>query len=160
MTRIDFTPLYRTAIGFDRMTRLLESAFEADQAAGYPPYNIEQYGEDKYRITMAVAGFDEDDLSVEVKEGVLTVSGKRDAHDEGATYLHHGIPAVSFTRTFQLAEYVDVVSANLSNGLLSIDLVRELPEEKKPRRIEIATSAPAKLAAKAKKLIGGKAKAA
>ncbi len=160
MTRIDFSPLYRTAIGFDRMTRLLEAAFENDEAVGYPPYNIEQFGEDRYRITLAVAGFGEDDLTVEVQDGVLKVSGKARATEEGVSYLHQGIPSAAFTRTFQLAEHVEVVGATLVNGLLYIDLVRELPEEMKPRRIEISTSAPARFAAKAKKLIEGKVKAA
>jgi molecular chaperone IbpA len=136
MTMIDFTPLFRTAIGFDRLANTLESAYRAD-AGGYPPYNIEVRGEDQYRITMAVAGFTEGDLDIEVKENVLRVSGaKRDGEQE-RHYLHRGIANRSFERSFQLADYVRVTGADLKDGLLHIALVREIPEAMKPRRIEI-----------------------
>lgn len=138
MTTFDFTPLFRTAIGFDRLARSLETAQRAE-AGGYPPYNIEVCAEDQYRITMAVAGFTEEDLEIEVKENVLRVAGVR--HDDGKEhqYLHRGIANRSFERTFQLADHVRVEGAALKNGLLHIELAREIPEAMKPRRIEIKT---------------------
>ena len=136
---IDFTPLFRTAIGFDRLANTLENAHRAD-VGGYPPYNIEVVGDDEYRISMAVAGFEDDELSVEVKENELRVKGAK-ANDENGEhrYLHRGIANRSFERTFQLADYVRVENAELKNGLLHIELVREIPEAKKTRRIEIRT---------------------
>ncbi|MBC6439558.1 MAG: Hsp20 family protein [Rhodospirillales bacterium] len=137
MTRFDFSPLFRSTVGFDRMMNALEAnARSADE--GYPPYNIEKVDENDYRITMAVAGFGEDDLSIEVKDATVIVSGDiaRDK-DEGKTYLHRGIAGRSFKRTFQLADHVRVSGADLENGLLHIDLVREVPEALKPRTIEI-----------------------
>ena len=130
--RLDYSPFFRTTVGFDRLINLLESASEQ----GYPPYNIERTDEDNYRVTLAVAGFAEKDLNVEVKDGVLTVAGKR---DEAAkqSYLHQGIAGRAFERRFQLAEHVEVRAAKLENGLLHIDLERVVPEEKKPRRIAI-----------------------
>jgi len=134
---IDFTPLFRTAIGFDRLTEALESAYRADTGGGYPPYNIELTGEDQYRITMAVAGFTDDDLDIEVKQNILRVRGaKKDATPSGK-FLHRGIATRSFEHRFQLADYVRVEGAELRDGLLHVDLVREIPEAMKPRRIEI-----------------------
>nr|WP_315053516.1 Hsp20 family protein [uncultured Brevundimonas sp.] len=154
MRTYDFSPLYRSAVGFDRLANLLESAARTSQEGGYPPYNIETTGENAYRIEIAVAGFSPDELNIEVKENLLTVSGRKTANDDAATqrtYLHRGLAERDFERRFQLADYVIVTDANLSNGLLSIALKRELPEALKPRRIEIGTG-PA--------LIEGEAKAA
>jgi molecular chaperone IbpA len=136
MTMIDFTPLFRTAIGFDRLASTLENAYRAD-VGGYPPYNIEVQGEDRYRITMAVAGFTNDELDVEVKENVLRVTGAKRNDDQERHYLHRGIANRSFERNFQLADYVRVQGAELKDGLLHLELVREIPEAMKPRRIEI-----------------------
>ncbi|WP_295707028.1 Hsp20 family protein [uncultured Brevundimonas sp.] len=154
MRTYDFSPLYRSAVGFDRLANLLESAARTSQEGGYPPYNIETTGENAYRIEIAVAGFSPDELNIEVKENLLTVSGKKTANDDAATqktYLHRGLAERDFERRFQLADYVVVTDANLSNGLLSIALKRELPEALKPRRIEIGTGSA---------LIEGEAKAA
>ena len=144
MRTIDFAPLYRSAVGFDRLARLVEQAAKADSTPqGYPPYNIETTGENAYRIEIAVAGFKPDELSIEVKENLLTVQGRKAANDEGKTFLHRGLAERNFERRFQLADYVVVTDAALADGLLSIALKRELPEALKPRRIEIATAAPA-----------------
>jgi molecular chaperone IbpA len=136
MTTFDFTPLFRTMIGFDRLADAMESASRAD-AGGYPPYNIEATGEDHYRITMAVAGFHEGDLDVQVKDNILTVKGQKKDDESGRKYLHRGIATRGFERQFQLADYVRVDSAELKDGLLNVALVREVPEAMKPRRIEI-----------------------
>ena len=137
MTTIDFSPLFRTAIGFDRLANTLEAAYRGEPTA-YPPYNIELLGEDHYRITMAVAGFSEEDLDIQVKEGVLSVSGGRKEEDkDSAKYLYRGIANRSFERRFQLADYVRVEGAELKNGLLHIELAREIPEAMRARRIEI-----------------------
>ena len=138
MTTIDFTPLFRSAIGFDRLASALESAYRSE-AGGYPPYNIEVIGDDKYRISMAVAGFSRDELNLVVKESILTVSGARKEADPGNEhrFLYRGIATRNFERQFQLADYVRVVDARLEDGLLHIDLVREVPEAMKPRQIEI-----------------------
>lgn len=151
-TAFDFSPLFRTSVGFDRMSRLLDSASRIeDSALSYPPYNIEQVGEDKYAITMALAGFSKDDLNLTVHDGTLTVSSTpREVQEDGQKFLHRGIAARNFERKFQLAEHVEVVGAELENGLLQIDLERIVPEEKKPRTIEIGGP----------KQIEGKAKAA
>lgn len=140
MRHFDLTPLYRSAIGFDRIGSLLDTlnTFEGD-APTYPPYNIERVAENDYRISMAVAGFSEDDLDIEVKEHTLSIRGEKRVEQENSTYLHRGIAARSFERRFQLADYVVVKGATLENGLLHVDLVRELPEAMKPRTIEIAT---------------------
>jgi molecular chaperone IbpA len=138
MKMIDFTPLFRTAIGFDRLASALESANRVE-AGGYPPYDIEVAGEDRYRITMAVAGFSQDELDVEVKENLLRVTGAKQSEDRERRYLHRGIAHRSFERTFQLADYVRVDSAELQDGLLHIGLQREVPEALKPRRIAIQT---------------------
>ena len=132
--RIDYAPFFRSTVGFDRLIGLLESASEQ----GYPPYNIERSDENNYRVTLAVAGFAEKDLSVDVKDRVLTVAGKHEGEAEPATaFLHQGIAGRAFTRSFQLAEHVEVKGARLANGLLHVDLERIVPEEKKPRRITI-----------------------
>jgi molecular chaperone IbpA len=140
MRHFDLTPLYRSAIGFDRIGSLLDTlnTFEGE-APTYPPYNIERVAENDYRISMAVAGFSEGDLDIEVKEHTLSIRGEKRVEQENSTYLHRGIAARSFERRFQLADYVVVKGATLENGLLHIDLVRELPEAMKPRTIEIAT---------------------
>ncbi len=153
MRTIDFTPLYRSAVGFDRLASLLESAARTSQENGWPPYNIETTGENAYRIEIAVAGFKPDELNIEVKENLLTVTGRKTANDDGAanrTYLHRGLAERDFERRFQLADYVIVTEARLDNGLLSIELKRELPEALKPRRIEIASTATGLIEGKAK----------
>jgi molecular chaperone IbpA len=142
MRTYDFTPLYRSAVGFDRLANLLESAARTSQENGWPPYNIETTGENAYRIEIAVAGFKPDELTLEVKENLLTVTGRKTANDDagtGRTYLHRGLAERDFERRFQLADYVVVKGADLTNGLLSIELNRELPEALKPRQIEINT---------------------
>lgn len=141
MTRLDFTPLFRSTIGFDRMMNALEtSARTGDE--GYPLYNIEKVDENDYRITMEAAGFDESELSIEARDATVTIEGKPAGdRDEGRTYLHQGIPTRGFKRAFQLANHVRVSGANLENGLLHIDLVREVPEALKPRTIEIGRGA-------------------
>src|SRR5580700_5926489 len=139
MRTIDFTPLYRSAVGFDRLAALLDAAAASDSASGYPPYNIERTDENAYRIEIAVAGFKPEDLSIEVKENVLTVQGRKAANDENRHFLHRGLAERNFDRRFQLADYVVVTDANLSDGLLSVSLKRELPEAKKPRKIEISS---------------------
>jgi len=140
MTTIDFTPLFRSMIGFDRMASTLENAYRTE-AGGYPPYNVELEDENKYRITMAVAGFSEGDLEIESHDNLLTVSGarKEDEDREGRRFLYRGIATRSFERKFQLADYVKVVDARLENGLLHIQLVREVPESMKPRKIAIGS---------------------
>lgn len=138
MRNLDFAPLYRSAIGFDRMAGLLDSLSRSEQnQPSYPPYNIELTGEDQYRITMAVAGFDRSELNIEVNQGHLTISAKKQAEEEERKYLHQGIAARNFERRFQLADHVEVKSATFENGLLHIDLKREIPEAMKPRTIEI-----------------------
>jgi len=136
MATIDLTPLYRSTIGFDRMAQLLDSALRADASPGYPPYNIEVVEDNKYRISIAVAGFDEDELSIEVERGVLTVSGGK-SEESGKQYLHKGIAFRTFERKFNLADHVEVQSASLKNGLLNIELLKVIPEQMKPRRIPI-----------------------
>jgi molecular chaperone IbpA len=140
MRHFDLTPLYRSTIGFDRLGSLLDTlgAFEGDTPS-YPPYNIERVGENEYRISMAVAGFGEKDLTIEVKENTLSIRGEKQTEVEQSTYLHRGIAGRSFERRFQLADHVVVKGANLENGLLHVDLVRELPEAMKPRTIPIET---------------------
>ena len=140
MRTIDFSPLFRHSVGFDRMQRMLDSATQMDSSANaYPPYNIEQVGEDNYRISMAVAGFGEQDLDVTAKENTLVVSGKMADESEDKTYLHRGIAERAFERRFELDDHIKVVGGSLVNGLLNIDLQREVPEEKKPRKIAIET---------------------
>ena len=133
----DLSPLYRSAIGFDRLAQLVDSARRGEGQPSYPPYNIELVEQDKYRITMAVAGFDRSELDIESENDTLKVLGRRKGNDAERSYLHRGIAARDFEHRFQLADHVKVVSASLENGLLNIDLVRELPEAMKPRKIEI-----------------------
>ncbi|GAB3289682.1 Hsp20 family protein [Parahaliea aestuarii] len=141
MNTIDLTPLYRNSIGFDRMASLLDAAFRSDAAGnGYPPYNIESLEDARYAITLAVAGFAEGDLEINVEGGVLTVSGRKQEEGE-RRYLHRGIANRAFERKFNLAEHVEVTGARLENGLLTIDLVKEIPEAMKPRRISIGKGA-------------------
>lgn len=140
MRSFDLSPLYRSTVGFDRMFNLLDSLGGVDNSGQtYPPYNIERVNENDYRVTMAVAGFGEDDLSVEVKENTLTVKGekKSEADKSEEQFLYRGIAARAFERRFQLADHVEVKGATLENGLLHIDLVREIPETAKPRTIAI-----------------------
>ena len=139
MRTIDFSPLYRSVVGFDCLAALLDTA-AADGAAGYPPYNIERTGDDSYRVEIAVAGFRPDELDIQVKENLLTVTGRKAANDEPRQYLHRGLAERNFERRFQLADYVVVADADLADGLLSISLKRELPEALKPRRIEIGSA--------------------
>jgi molecular chaperone IbpA len=134
MRSFDYAPLFRSTVGFDRIFDMLDQA--SDTSQGYPPYNIERTEETKYRITVAVAGFAEKDLNVDVRDGVLSVTGKREDADK-QSYLYHGIAGRAFERRFQLAEHVEVRGARLENGLLHVDLERIVPEEKKPRRITI-----------------------
>jgi len=141
MTTFDFSPLYRTSVGFDRLASMLSSASRQDQGNSYPPYNIRTTGEDQYQITMAVAGFSEDELNITTEQNRLIVTGERkDETEDDGEYLHRGIATRAFERRFNLAEHVKVVSASLENGLLHIDLERELPEAMKPRTIKIGKS--------------------
>jgi molecular chaperone IbpA len=139
MRRFDPTPLYRATVGFDRVAEMLDRAMANDlQAPGYPPYNIEKVEEDGYRISLAVAGFSADDLSVEVKENALLVTGRAQDDQSDREYLHRGIATRAFERRFQLADHVRVEGAHHADGMLHIDLKRELPEALRPRQIEIA----------------------
>ncbi len=137
MRQFDFAPLYRSTVGFDRLVKLLDTVSGLEADGGYPPYNIERLGENEYRITMAVAGFNDDELNVEVKESALLVKGEKKSEDKEREYLHRGIAARNFERRFQLADHVEVKGADLHNGLLHVDLVRNLPERMKPRTIAI-----------------------
>ncbi len=137
MRTIDFSPLYRSVVGFDRLAALLDAA-ASGETSGYPPYNIETVGQEAYRVEVAVAGFKPEELNLEVKENVLTVQGRKAANDDSRRYLHRGLAERNFERRFQLADYVVVTDAQLADGLLSISLKRELPEAMKPRRIEIS----------------------
>ena len=140
MRTIDFSPLFRHSVGFERMQRLLDASTRMESSApSYPPYNIEQMGEDAYRISLAVAGFGEQDLDVTVEENTLVVTGKLADNPEDKTFLHRGIAGRAFERRFELADHIKVVGGSLVNGLLNIDLDREIPEEKKPRKIVIET---------------------
>lgn len=142
MRNFDFAPLYRATVGFDRVADLMDRALTADVAQPtYPPYNIEKTAEDAYRISIAVAGFSPDELSVEVKEGALHVTARKAPEAGEKTYLHRGIATRAFERRFALADHVRVTGATHENGMLHIDLIREMPEALKPRRIEIGRSA-------------------
>ncbi len=146
MRHVDFSPLYRSTVGFDRLFTILDSLAQPEGGqTTYPPYNIEKTGDDAYRISMAVAGFSEDEISIEAHRNVLTVKGERkeESDSEGSDLLYRGIASRAFERRFQLADHVEVMGATLKNGLLHIDLKRNIPEELKPRKIEI-TAAPAK----------------
>jgi len=146
MTTFDFAPLFRTAIGFDRLARLMDTAASAAEAPSYPPYNIEKTGEDTYRLTMAVAGFRPEDLDLVVKDNTLVISGKVGNGGQKAEVLYRGIAGRAFERRFVLADHIVVEGADLQNGLLHVGLKRVVPEALKPRRIEIGASAPAALA--------------
>ena len=138
MRAIDYSPLYRSTVGFDRLFSLLDNMTQPESGQSYPPYNIERTGEDAYRITMAVAGFSEDDISIEAKQHSLTVTAeKAEKEDETREMLFRGIASRAFERRFQLADHVEVKNASMENGLLHIDLVREIPEAMKPRKIAI-----------------------
>jgi molecular chaperone IbpA len=142
MRTYDLTPFYRSTVGFDRFFSLLDQA-TADGSPGYPPYNIERTGENAYRISVAVSGFAQGELSIVAKENTLTIKGEKSANENGnkAEVLYRGIAARAFERAFQLADFVQVKNASLENGLLHVDLVREIPEAKKPRSIPIAIGA-------------------
>jgi len=138
MNTIDLTPLYRSSIGFDRMGSLLDNALRSQKAGvGFPPYDIETTGEDRYAITLAVAGFEESELDIQVEKGVLCVRGKKADEGEEKSYLYRGIANRSFERKFNLADHIEVRGADLKNGLLTISLVKEIPEAMKPRSIAI-----------------------
>jgi molecular chaperone IbpA len=144
----DLTPLYRSTIGFDRLARMFDDLSAFDVPA-YPPYNIERVSDDEYRITMAVAGFGEDDLNIELKQSTLTISGKKTERSEATgEVLHQGIASRAFERRFQLADFVEVRGANLENGLLHVTLKREIPEAMKPRSIPISGKGPKSIEAK------------
>jgi molecular chaperone IbpA len=143
MDRFDFSPLFRSTIGFDRLTRLVDAASRVDNAAlTYPPYNIEKTGDDAYRLSMAVAGFSPDEIDVTVHEGTLLVAGKARKDESETRYLHRGIARRSFERRFSLADHLRVTGASLDHGMLHVDLIREVPEAAKPRKIAIAGSRP------------------
>ncbi len=144
MRTIDFSPLFRHSVGFDRMQRLMDSALETEQSNAYPPYNIEQVGENGYHVTLAVAGFASDDLDITLTERTLVVSGKMSEHEGERTFLHRGIAGRAFERRFELADHIEVKGAALENGLLHIQLERSVPEEQKPRKIEISATPGAK----------------
>lgn len=137
MRTFDFSPLYRTTVGFDHLASLLDAVNRTDNSNGYPPYNIELLDDDEYRITMAVAGFVQDELDIQVEKRTLTVTGSKSQDDVERNYLHQGIAARNFERRFQLADHVKVTGAQLENGMLHIELAREIPEAEKPRTIPI-----------------------
>ncbi|APO76253.1 small heat shock protein [Rhizobium etli 8C-3] len=139
MRHVDFSPLYRSTVGFDRLFTMLDSLAQPDQGNTYPPYNIERTGENTYRVTMAVAGFDESEISIEAQAHALTVKGlKSEENAQGSEFLYRGIAKRAFERRFQLADHVEVTAASLKNGLLHIDLLRSIPEAMKPRKIAIS----------------------
>lgn len=142
MRHVDFSPLYRSTVGFDRLFSMLDTLGQPDGGQSYPPYNIERTGEDSYRISMAVAGFADSDIAIEAHRNVLTVKGERkeEGNGEGSEVLYRGIAARAFERRFQMADHVEVVGAALKNGLLHIDLKRNIPEEMKPRKIAIGST--------------------
>ena len=143
MRNVDLTPLFRSTVGFDHLDKLFEAAFrDAGRDLSYPPYNIAKVGQDKYRITMAVAGFGEGDIEITAHENMLLVKGQIQAPEQGIEYLHRGIGQRPFEHRFQLADHVKVVGARLANGLLDVELAREVPEAMKPRKIEIGSGSP------------------
>lgn len=142
MNRIDLTPLYRNSVGYDRFGTLLDAAFQTEKtAAGYPPYNIEVVEENNYAVTIAVAGFKQSELDIQVENGILTVRGKKEAAPE-STFLHQGIATRSFARKFNLADHIEITNANLQDGLLTLSLIKEIPEAMKPKTISINSSGP------------------
>jgi molecular chaperone IbpA len=138
MDGLDFSPLFRSTIGFDHLMRLADTATRLESGSSYPPYNIEVTGENAYRLTRAVAGFSSEDLDITVKENALLVSGRSKKDEERTQYLHNGLARRAFERRFQLADHIKVTGASLENGLLHVDLAREIPEAMKPRKVEIA----------------------
>lgn len=142
MRTIDLSPLYRSFIGFDHLASMIDAASQNEKQASYPPYNIELLAEDKYRITMAVAGFAQNDISIEVQENTLTVTGQKESKETTGEkrFLHKGISERNFERKFQLGDHVKVLTADMEHGLLHIDLERVIPEAKKPRKIEIGSN--------------------
>ena len=142
MRNFDLTPLYRSTVGFDRLASILDNVTRTDGGSSYPPYNIEKTGEDAYRITIAVAGFADDELTIEARDGQLVIAGKKAEASDETTFLHRGIATRAFEKRFQLADHVRATDAITANGLLHVDLVREVPEALKPRKIEIAKSRP------------------
>jgi molecular chaperone IbpA len=143
MNALDFSPLFRSTIGFDRLMRLADAATLVDTTAlSYPPYNIEKTGEDTYRLTMAVAGFSQEELEIVAQENALVVTGKAKGSEEEGKYLHRGIARRAFERRFHLADHIKVTGASLDNGLLHVELAREVPEQLKPRAIQIVAGAP------------------
>ncbi|HUB14903.1 MAG TPA: Hsp20 family protein [Acetobacteraceae bacterium] len=158
MTSYDFAPLFRTAIGFDRLARLMDTAVSTAEAPSYPPYNIEKTGDDTYRLTMAVAGFRPEDLDLTVKENTLVISGRVATEGNKGELLYRGIAGRAFERRFVLADHIVVEGADLVNGLLHVGLKRVVPEALKPRKIAIGGAAPAAIANDA--VLGGTAKAA
>ena len=142
MRPFDFAPLYRSTVGFDRLFQLLDTAGGVESGAStYPPYNIERKSDNEYRISMAVAGFTKDEIDIQVKEQSLTIKGEKKADDKDRQFLHRGIAARSFERRFQLADHVEVTGADLQDGLLHVDLVRNVPERLKPRTVQIGSGA-------------------
>ncbi|MBY5922902.1 Hsp20 family protein [Ferrimonas balearica] len=148
MRTIDLTPLYKSAIGFDRFAKVMDEAMRVEQG-GFPPYNIELVEQDKYRITMAVAGFSQDELDIEIEGDTLRIEGTKAKSDAARQFLHQGIAERNFKRRFRLADHVKVVGADLQNGLLHVELEREIPEALKPRKITIGGSEPRVIEAKA-----------
>jgi molecular chaperone IbpA len=137
-TAFSLAPLFRSSVGFDRFNDLFETALRNEPGSSYPPYNVEKHGDDEYRIVVAAAGFREEDLDLQVEKGVLTISGgKREASNDSVTFLHQGIAQRAFKLSFRLADHIEIKAAGLSNGLLSIDLLRVVPEEAKAKRIPI-----------------------
>src|SRR5262245_42561639 len=143
MDRFDFSPLFRSTIGFDRFARMVDAATRIDSSAfSYPPYNIEKPGEDAYRLTMAVAGFSQGEIDVTVQENTLLVTGKAVSEEQNGRYLHRGIARRAFERRFSLADHIKVTGASLVNGMLHVDLTHERPEAAKPRKIQIGSGEP------------------
>jgi len=142
MRNFDLTPLYRSTVGYDRLASILDNVTRTDGGSSYPPYNIEKTGEDAYRISIAVAGFSEAELTIEARDGQLVIAGKKAEAEEKTNFLHRGIATRAFEKRFQLADHVRATDAITANGLLHVDLIREVPEALKPRKIEIAKSRP------------------
>ena len=152
MNTIDLSPLYRSSIGFDRFGSLVDAAMRTEKTSpGYPPYNIVDLNDDKYAITIAVAGFNESELKLQVEKGVLTVSGKKEKAEDDTNYLYQGIATRSFERKFNLADHIEVVNADLKDGMLTVSLLREVPEKMKPRTISISNGSADVLEHKANK---------
>ena len=159
MRTYNLSPMLRHSVGFDRMQRLVDAASTKSEVS-YPPYNIETDGEDAYRVTVAVAGFDKRELDVSLEDDTLSITGKKEDEVEGVSYLHRGIGGSSFQLKFNLADHIKVLNAGLVNGVLAVDLEREVPEALKPRQIEIKTRPVKSFAEKAKNMITGEDKAA